>query len=62
MVDNGLVRPSSAFGAFHLLPLGLRSLEKLLRLVDTFMEAADAQKLQMPLLTSQTLWETTGKQ
>lgn len=60
MADNGLIRQSSCPGSFHLLPVALRSQEKLVRLVDKFMEKAGCQKIQMPILTSENLWNATG--
>ena len=55
----GIVRQSSP-GMFTFLPLGLRSLEKLQRIVDEEMKIAGCQKLQLPLLTSGSLWKKTG--
>lgn len=55
----GIVRQSSS-GMFTFLPLGLRSLEKLQRIVDEEMKIAGCQKLQLPLLTSGSLWKKTG--
>lgn len=55
----GVVRQSSP-GMYALLPLGLRSLEKLVRLVDEELRKAGCQKLQLPFLTAGNLWQTTG--
>ena len=55
----GIVRQSSP-GMFALTPLGLRSLEKLIKIVDEEMRNVGCQKLQLPLLTIGSLWKTTG--
>lgn len=59
MHDLGVIHQASP-GAFHLLPLGERSLQKLIRIVDDEMCNIDAQKLLLPLLTSGELWKSTG--
>jgi prolyl-tRNA synthetase len=59
MLELGVIRQASA-GAFHLLPLGERSLRKLISIVDDEMSKIDAQKLMLPLLTPGELWKTTG--
>jgi prolyl-tRNA synthetase len=59
MQDLGVIRQASP-GAFHLLPLGERSLQKLIRIVDDEMGKIHAQKLLLPLLTSGELWKSTG--
>ena len=47
-------------GAYYYLPLGLRVLEKLTRLIDEELQAIGAQKLAMPTLVSADLWKKTG--
>jgi prolyl-tRNA synthetase len=59
MQDMGVIRQASP-GAFYLLPLGERSLQKLIRIVDDEMCKINAQKLLLPLLTSGELWKSTG--
>ena len=59
MLKLGLVRQSCP-GVYHLLPLGLRSLEKLVALIDGEMKAIGAAKMAMPILTPATLWRKTG--
>jgi hypothetical protein len=59
MLDLGVIRQASA-GAFYLLPLGERSLQKLISIVDDEMDKIDAQKLLLPLLTPGELWKATG--
>lgn len=60
MLDLGVIRQASA-GAFHMLPLSERSLQKLISIVDDEMSKIDAQKLMLPLLTPGELWKTTGQ-
>ncbi|XP_021936027.1 probable proline--tRNA ligase, mitochondrial isoform X2 [Zootermopsis nevadensis] len=60
MLDLGVIRQASA-GAFHMLPLSERSLQKLISIVDDEMSKIDAQKLMLPLLTPGELWKTTGR-
>ena len=59
MLRLGLVRQSCP-GVYHLLPLALRSLEKLVALIDSEMKAIGAAKMAMPILTPATLWKKTG--
>ena len=59
MLKLGLVRQSCP-GVYHLLPLALRSLEKLVALIDNEMKAIGAAKMAMPILTPATLWKKTG--
>lgn len=61
-MDNGLIKPSSCFGAYHLLPVAYKAIEKLINLVDSYMMTLEScQKIQMPTLTSSSLWKTTGR-
>jgi prolyl-tRNA synthetase len=59
MQDLGVIHQASA-GVFHLLPLGERSLQKLINIVDDEMSKINAQKLLLPVLTSGDLWKATG--
>ena len=59
MLKLGLVRRSCA-GVYHLLPMALRSLEKLVALIDSEMKAIGAAKMAMPILTPSSLWKKTG--
>lgn len=59
MLELGIIRQASP-GSFHFLPLGLRALEKLIRLVDLEMSRIGAQKVMFPTLTNAKLWESTG--
>jgi len=59
MQDLGVIHQAST-GVFHLLPLGERSLRKLINIVDDEMSKISAQKLLLPLLTLGELWKVTG--
>lgn len=60
MLDNGIIFPQSN-GMYTLLPLGLRSVDKLISLVDRKMKKIDCQKLCLPFLTNASLWEKSGR-
>ena len=60
MVENGLIRSPSTGGFYHLMPIALRSLEKLVGIIDDVMEEYSCQKIQMPTLTAASLWKTSG--
>ena len=47
-------------GAFHLLPLGQRAMDKLTRIIDQEMEAVGGQKISMPTLAPDFLWKASG--
>ncbi|CAI9725144.1 probable proline--tRNA ligase, mitochondrial [Octopus vulgaris] len=48
-------------GHYYILPLGMRALEKLRRLIDEEMEATGAQKMVMPSMVPASLWKTSGR-
>ena len=50
-----------ATGIYDLLPLGLRVMEKVTRVVDEEMLRVDGQKLALPLLNARDLWDRTGR-
>ncbi|EEH46820.2 proline-tRNA ligase [Paracoccidioides brasiliensis Pb18] len=52
---------SAYSGVFHLLPLGLRVQEKLERLIDKHMRTLGASKLSLSSISSQALWEKSGR-
>ena len=60
MLDSAMMEPGG-HGLFHLLPVGLRSLEKLIKFVDNSMKNFGAQKVQMSSLTQISLWERSGR-
>lgn len=61
MLDNGLINLSGTSGILHLLPLAVKSLEKLTTIIDHFMKKIDCQKLRMPILASSELYKASGK-
>lgn len=60
LLGAGLIRQSSA-GVYHLLPLGLRVLERLVSVVDRHMIAIGGSKMALPILTPATQWKTSGR-
>eukprot|EP00053_Salpingoeca_punica_P014021 m.127291 g.127291 ORF g.127291 m.127291 type:complete len:566 (+) comp16362_c0_seq1:448-2145(+) len=60
MLRAGYIRQSSA-GIYNLLPLALRSLNKIIRIVDEEMEAIGAHKLALANLTPASLWRQSGR-
>ena len=60
LIRGGFIRQSHA-GLFQLLPLGLRIQEKLEKLLDKHMVALGASKVSLSTLSSQSLWERTGR-
>lgn len=60
MVDGGIIKQINP-GMYALLPLGLTALQKLVNLVEDEMSAIGAQKIQLPMLASTTLWKKTER-
>lgn len=60
MLRAGMIRQLGA-GAYSYLPLGLRVLNKVERIVREEMDAAGAQELLMPALQPIELWKETGR-
>ncbi|PIK58166.1 putative proline--tRNA ligase, mitochondrial [Apostichopus japonicus] len=60
MLEAGLIRQSSP-GTFHLLPLALKSLEKLTHLIDSEMRNLGGQKIAMPTIGTGTLWKKSDR-
>ncbi|KAH8697320.1 prolyl-tRNA synthetase [Talaromyces proteolyticus] len=60
LIRAGFLRQAYS-GIFHMLPLGLRVQDKLEKLIDTQMQAIGASKLSLSSLSSQDLWEKTGR-
>lgn len=60
MLELGIIKQASP-GTFHFLPMGVRSLEKLIKIIDYEMAQIDAQKVIFPSLINAKLWETSGK-
>ncbi len=59
LLEMGVIRQANP-GMFTFLPLGLRALEKLKKIVEEEMGKVGCQKLSLPTLTSSHLWKTTG--
>ncbi|KAI4891913.1 hypothetical protein NFI96_030000 [Prochilodus magdalenae] len=60
MLQAGLIHHSSP-GCFYYLPAALRSVEKLVRLIDEEMQAIGGQKVDMPALCGADLWKRSGR-
>lgn len=60
LTSYGVVRAAGP-GTFTLLPLGLRALDKLVRLIDRELGAAGCHRLAMPHLTPAPLWRRSGR-
>ncbi|XP_040040512.1 putative proline--tRNA ligase, mitochondrial [Gasterosteus aculeatus] len=60
MQQAGLIHPSSP-GCYYYLPAIVRSMEKLVRLIDQEMQGIGGQKLDMPSLCSADLWKTSER-
>lgn len=59
MLELGLIRSANP-GCFHFLPLGLRSLNKLIRIVEDEMSKIGGQKVLFPGLVNSKLWRQSG--
>ncbi|KAJ5246791.1 hypothetical protein N7468_001774 [Penicillium chermesinum] len=60
LIRGGFLRQAYS-GVFHLLPLGLRVQDKLERLIDKHMRALGASKVSLSSISSQELWEKSGR-
>jgi prolyl-tRNA synthetase len=60
LLRGGFIRPVSA-GFYSFLPLGLRALKKVERIVREEMDKAGAIEVLMPSLHPQEIWEKTGR-
>ncbi|XP_075472517.1 putative proline--tRNA ligase, mitochondrial isoform X1 [Ascaphus truei] len=60
MLKAALIRSSSP-GCFHYLPYAVRSMEKLIRLIDKEMQDIGGQKINMPSLSSAGLWRQSER-
>lgn len=56
MVDLGVLRSTSSTGLFAMLPLGMRSLDKLTAIVHAKLKSLDALQISLPTLVSEDLW------
>lgn len=60
MLETGLIRHSGN-GTFFILPLLQRSVDKLIKILDSHMSEINGQKLTMPTLTATELWKKSGR-
>ena len=60
MVRAGFVKKASG-GLYTYLPLGMRVLNKVQRIVREVMDRAGAQEIVMPILQPSSLWKTSGR-
>ncbi|OAD07788.1 hypothetical protein MUCCIDRAFT_32820 [Mucor lusitanicus CBS 277.49] len=60
LLKAGFVRQSGA-GIYSLLPLGLRTVEKIERIIDAEMQAIGSEKLSLPMLLNPEGWKKTGR-
>lgn len=60
MQQAGLIHPSNP-GCYYYLPATVRSMEKLVRVIDQEMQGIGGQKLDMPSLCSADLWKTSDR-
>ncbi|GAA5813182.1 hypothetical protein MFLAVUS_006656 [Mucor flavus] len=60
LLKAGFVRQSGP-GIYSLLPLGLRTVEKIERIIDQEMQAIGSQKLSLPMLLNPEGWKKTGR-
>lgn len=60
LVRGGFLRQAYS-GIFHMLPLGLRVQDKLERLIDKHMRSVGASKVSLSSISSQELWERSGR-
>ena len=60
LTAGGFIRQNYA-GIYQFLPLGLRVLEKLERLIDKHMRSLGASKVSLSSISSQALWNSSGR-
>ena len=60
LVDNGLIKCAHP-GSYTFLPLGMRVLQKISKLIDKRLQNIDCQKILLPTLTEAKLWKQTGR-
>ncbi|MCJ1308106.1 hypothetical protein MMC25_001758 [Agyrium rufum] len=60
LIRAGIIRQAHA-GLYHLLPLGLRIQEKIERLIDRYMRGLGASKVSLSSLSSESLWQKSGR-
>lgn len=60
LIQAGYLRQAYA-GIFHILPLGLRVQNKIEALIDKHMQSLSASKVSLSSITSQRLWQQSGR-
>ncbi|KAI7848299.1 hypothetical protein BDC45DRAFT_450456 [Circinella umbellata] len=60
LLKGGFVRQSSS-GIYSMLPLGLRTLEKIENIIDEELKSIGSQKLALPVLLSAENWKKSGR-
>ncbi|PPJ53400.1 hypothetical protein CBER1_00939 [Cercospora berteroae] len=60
LIRAGFLRQAQS-GIFHLLPLGLRVLDKVEHMIDKHMQSVGAAKVSLSSLSSTDLWEKSGR-
>ncbi|KAJ8388497.1 hypothetical protein AAFF_G00133730 [Aldrovandia affinis] len=60
MLQAGLIHPSNP-GCYYYLPVAVRAMEKLVRLIDQEMQGIGGQKLDMPSLCAAELWRRSER-
>jgi prolyl-tRNA synthetase len=60
MINTGIISHSTT-GMYALLPLGLKALQKLMKIIDEEMMLIGGQKMYLPALTSISLWHKTSR-
>ncbi|KAJ8943704.1 hypothetical protein NQ314_009677 [Rhamnusium bicolor] len=60
MLELGIIQQANP-GSFHFLPLGLKSLNKLMKIVDNEMFKIGGQKIMFPSLINCKLWKSSGR-
>lgn len=59
MYELGIIRQANS-GCFHFLPLGIKSLSKLIKIVENEMFKIGGQKVLFPSLINSRLWRQSG--
>lgn len=59
MLELGIIRQANP-GCFHFLPLGLKALSKLIKIVDDEMLKIGGQRVLFPGLINTKLWKQSG--
>jgi len=60
LIEHGIIK-STAAGYFSILPLGTRSLNKLVKIIDTELENLNCQRITLPHVTPAHLWKQTDR-